>query len=91
MYHPLGFVSPVVIRAKILIQTLWKSKIAWDEPLNEEFHAEWKVIATGLKAASELSVKRCYYQFAITQPSIHCFADASLRAYGALVFIVQGD
>ena len=45
IFDLLGFVSPVVIRAKILIQTLWKSKIAWDEPLNEELHAEWKVIA----------------------------------------------
>ena len=91
IFDPLGFVSLVVIRAKILIQTLWKSKIAWDEPLNEKLHAEWKVITNDLKAASELSVTRCYFQSAITKPSIHCFADASLRAYGAVVFIVQED
>ena len=76
-------------REKILMQTLWKSKIAWDEPLNEELHAEWKIIANDLKAASELSVTRCYCHSSITQPSIHCFADASLRAYGAVLFIVQ--
>ena len=91
IFDPLGFVSPVVIRAKILMQTLWKSKIAWDEPLNEETHAKWKVIANDLKAASELSVTRCYFQSSIAQPSIHCFADASLKAYGAVVFIAQQD
>ena len=91
IFDPLGFVSPVVIRAKILMQTLWKTKIAWDEPLNEELHTEWKVIANDLKAASKHSVTRCYFQSPITQPSIHCFADASLKAYGAVVFIVQQD
>ena len=34
---------------------------------------------------------RCCFQSSITQPSIHCFADTSLRAYGAVVFIVQLD
>ena len=91
IFDPLGFFSPVVIRAKILMQTLWKSKIAWDEPLNKELHAEWKTIANYLKEASELSVTRCYFQSSITQPSIDCFADASLRAYRAVVFIVQQD
>ena len=75
IFDSLGFVSPVVIRAKMLMQTLWKSKIAWNESLNEELHAEWKIIANDLKAASELSVMRCYFQSSITQPSIHCFAD----------------
>ena len=58
IFDPLGFVSPVVIQAKILMQTLWKSKIAWDEPLNEETHAKWKI-------TSELSVTRCYFQSSI--------------------------
>jgi len=91
IFDPLDFVSPVVIRAKILMQTLWKTKIAWDEPLDEELHTEWKVIANDLKAASGHSVTRRYFQSPMTQPSIHCFADASLKAYGAVVFIVQQD
>jgi len=91
IFDPLGFVSPVVIRAKILMQILWKAKIAWDEPLVEELHTQWKVTAIDLKAASDHSVTRCYFQSPITQPSIHCFADASLKAYGAIVFIVQQD
>ena len=73
------------------MQTLWKYKIAWDEPRNEELHDELKIIANDLKAASELSVTRCYFQSSITQPSIHCFADASLRVYGVVVFIVHQD
>jgi len=38
IFNPLGF----FLRAKILIQTFWKPKIAWDEPLDAELHTEWK-------------------------------------------------
>ncbi|XP_011858466.1 PREDICTED: uncharacterized protein LOC105556023 [Vollenhovia emeryi] len=30
---PLGFASPVVIKAKILLQELWLHKLQWDDPL----------------------------------------------------------
>ncbi|XP_011858971.1 PREDICTED: uncharacterized protein LOC105556483, partial [Vollenhovia emeryi] len=33
IFDPLGFVSPIVIRAKMLLQELWLHKINWDEPL----------------------------------------------------------
>lgn len=40
---------------------------------------------------SEISVLRCSFQSSITQPSIHYFADASMKAYEAIVFIAQQD
>ena len=35
IYDPLGLISPVAIRFKILFQELCSSKIAWDEPLSD--------------------------------------------------------
>ena len=35
IYDPLGLISPVVIRFKILFQELCSSKLAWDEPLSD--------------------------------------------------------
>ena len=32
-YGPLGFISPITIRFKMLFQDLCLSKIEWDEPL----------------------------------------------------------
>ena len=88
VFDPLGFIAPVVIRAKLLMQQLWKCKIAWDEPLNEDLQSEWKDIATNLKEATKLSIKRCYSNTLMKQPVIHCFADASQKTYGAVVFLV---
>ena len=31
IFDPLGFVAPVMIRAKILMQKLWQLKITWDD------------------------------------------------------------
>ena len=91
IFDPLRFVAPVVIRAKIFMQKLWECKITWDEPLNEDHQAEWKDIATNLKETTGLSVQRCYFNKPITQPTIHCFADASQRAYHAIMFLTQQD
>ena len=30
VYDPLGWVSPLIVRGKMFIQTLWKEKMGWD-------------------------------------------------------------
>ena len=84
----LGLAALVVIRAKILLQRLWMCKIGWDEPLNEELQKEWKEIAMDLKAVTRFSIRRCYFSTPLIHPIVHCFADASQKAYGAVVFLV---
>ena len=91
IFDPLGFIAPVVMRAKMLMQKLWQLKVTWDEPLNDDLQSEWKNIATDLKNAKQFSVSRCYFNACITHPSIHCFADASQHAYGAIVFLIQDN
>ena len=91
IFDPLGFVAPVVIRAKILMQKLWQMKITWDEPLENDVHAEWRDIATDLKNTTRFTVSRCYFNVCMSHPTVHCFADASQHAYGAIVFLVQDN
>ena len=60
IYDPLGLISPVTLRFKQMFQELCKSKVDWDEPLNDEFCEEWNQIIEKLKEASHLSIRRCY-------------------------------
>jgi hypothetical protein len=48
-YNPLGFLSPVIIRFKVLFQKLCKHKVEWDETLPEEMLQEWKTLVSDLK------------------------------------------
>ena len=90
IFDPLGFIAPVVIRGKILIQKLWQSKVTWDEPLSDDLQIEWKKVAADLNEAKQFTVSRWYFDTHVTHPTLHCFADASQHAYGAIVFFVQG-
>lgn len=38
-FDPLGWLSPVIIRAKIFMQELWSTGLEWDEPLSETLSA----------------------------------------------------
>ncbi len=33
IYDPLGFVTPVTIRAEVILQDLWREQVDWDEPI----------------------------------------------------------
>lgn len=48
IYDPLGLISPVVIRFKILFQELCSSKLAWDEPSSDALRERWRVLLDGL-------------------------------------------
>ena len=90
IFDPIGVLSPVTVRAKILIQKLWQQDIDWDEPLNNAAEQEWLSIATDIQDAITTSIPRQY--LAIDNPTrqavqLHIFADASPKAYGAVAFI----
>ena len=36
LFDALGFLSPVVTRAKILMQSLWIDKLGWDDPVSPQ-------------------------------------------------------
>ena len=87
-FYPLGMLTPVTILAKLFMQQLWQSKLTWDEPLTSELTTEWKCVITDLKQTSSLYVPRQYLKLdANDQLVLHTFVNASLKAYGAVVFI----
>ena len=50
LFDPLGLLSPLSIRGRIFMQSLWKAKVNWDESLSEEY-----VKALTLKSRKSLS------------------------------------
>ncbi|XP_076660353.1 uncharacterized protein LOC143363689 [Halictus rubicundus] len=89
LFDPLGWLSPISIAAKILLQDLWLSGLSWDEPLSELFSERWKQLRFEMERTDRITVPRWIGHRAATSDSIelHGFSDASERAYSAAVFI----
>lgn len=93
-YDPLGFISPVTVKAKLLIQELWQRKLEWDEPLPTELDAKWDDIAQDIQEAGKLVLPRCFFSQVQSKAQpiyLHVFADACPKAYGAAAYISNGN
>ncbi|XP_077258613.1 uncharacterized protein LOC143895418 [Temnothorax americanus] len=82
-----GFASPVVIKAKMLLQELWLHKLQWDEPLPSQFSSRWLIIRKELTSLRKISIPRGYNTWSTSSVEFHGFFDASQLAMAAVVFI----
>ncbi|GFV34212.1 uncharacterized protein TNCV_1924511, partial [Trichonephila clavipes] len=41
VFDPIGFLAPVMIQPKILLQATWKTKEAWDDEVNDEIRKKF--------------------------------------------------
>ena len=90
IYDPIGFLGPVTVRAKILMQELWRQGIAWDEPLPPDLQMKWKELATELETIMSIAIPRQYFPLSSTWPNdveLHVFVDASTKAYGTVAYL----
>lgn len=88
LYDPLGWISPVVVQGKILMQELWKQKLACDEELPPETSMNWKAFFQSLPKLSGVSIPRWnrYHPDNVVNELLG-FADASTKAYAAVVYL----
>ena len=91
VFDPIGIATPVTIRAKMLIQRLWKESVEWDEPLNDSLCQEWSSLFTDSVSVSELTIPRQYYscESKVANAELHLFCDANIKAYGTIAFFVK--
>ena len=94
IFDPLGWVTPVTVRAKILLQEIWQTKLTWDEPLPDMIMDKWIAILADLRELPNLLVPRLYFppsQTGTHIDNLFVFADASTKAYGAIVYLNSGN
>ncbi|XP_031355027.1 uncharacterized protein LOC116179379 [Photinus pyralis] len=88
IYDPLGFMSPFLVRAnKILLQEIWKLKVDWDSTTPDNITNEWLRWCFELKSLKHFSFTRCALEDRNSEVSLHIFADASPKAYGAVAYL----
>ena len=90
VYDPLGFVSPFILSAKILLQDLCRKKLNWDDKIPDEDLQRWKSWLETLPKLEQFSVGRCFKppDFGeVISSQLHYFSDASEVAYGAVAYL----
>ncbi|XP_055604341.1 uncharacterized protein LOC129752591 [Uranotaenia lowii] len=87
IFDPLGLVAPVVVLGKLLMQGVWNEKIDWDEKITTELVPQWEQFCEAINSVGMLRIPRQVVAPMAIRFEIHGFADASLFAYGACVYI----
>ena len=84
VYDPLGFLAPLVLRAKKILQEICNKGVNWDEPLPEEVRPRWERWKRDLLHLDELQTPRCFEPKTLNGKKtyeLHSFADASTSGY----------
>ena len=85
IFDPFGWLAPVIIVIKIIMQDLWKTHLGWDDTLPLELQSKWLNLRSNLKNLESISIPRW---LGISQPyDLYGFADSSSKAYGAVVYV----
>ncbi|GBN92024.1 Dual specificity protein phosphatase 23 [Araneus ventricosus] len=87
LYDLLGFIGPVITKAKMFLQKLWQLKVNWDGELPEPLAKQWTHFVGSLKFIEELHIDRFLLADAIKKTILVGFADDSQAAYGAVVYM----
>lgn len=91
LFDPLGWLAPVIIKAKILIQEAWAAGITWDENLPNAIRDNWAKIKCELPLIEQIEIPRWINTHANTKIQLHGFCDASEDAYAAVIYIRTVD
>lgn len=87
LYDPTNMLAPVIIVAKMFIQTLWLAGLDWDTPLPAPLLAEWLTFRNGLQQLEAIRIQRWLGLRSDIRPYLHGFCDASSKAYAAVIYL----
>lgn len=90
IYDPLGFVAPVVLPAKMILQKLCKEKISWDQEISQHLLHDWSTWLNQLPQISDFQINRCIKPSdfgTIVAAQLNHFSDACENGYGTVSFL----
>uniref|UniRef100_A0A1I7UDU8 Integrase catalytic domain-containing protein n=1 Tax=Caenorhabditis tropicalis TaxID=1561998 RepID=A0A1I7UDU8_9PELO len=88
-FDPLGFVSPIMVPFKRLIQKIWETDVTWKQLIPAELVKDWTKLRYAF-ADRTISVPRPILQdFDVGEIELLVFTDASQDIYAANIYVYQ--
>ncbi|XP_066152186.1 uncharacterized protein, partial [Euwallacea fornicatus] len=91
IFDPLGLIGPALIRAKLIIQALWKLQLEWDQEVPSDMKQCWQEFITQLACLNECQIDRHVMVSNAVHVALYGFSDSSEKAYGACIYIKSVD
>ncbi|XP_049873733.1 uncharacterized protein LOC126372153 isoform X1 [Pectinophora gossypiella] len=87
-FDPMGYASPIIVRAKVILQKIWSANVGWDSPLPENIKNEWLQFIESLNKLEPIYLSRNIPVKQAGKVELIGFADASSKvAYGCCTYL----
>lgn len=60
IFDPLGFIAPLILEGKSILQDLCRNDVGWDDPIPEEVKARWEKWRSELYLLERFALPRCF-------------------------------
>ena len=90
IFDPLGFVAPVLLEGKTILQELCRNNCGWDDPVPDEIQTRWLKWKSELEELQSFATPRCYKPVdfgKVAKAEIHHFSDASFKGCGQCSYL----
>ena len=93
IFDPLGLLVPIVLCAKLFMQECWRLKdekgksTSWDSPVTSKLNSRWCAFLHQLKDMTDIVIPRHLLIDKSREIQLHGFCDASLKGYGACIYL----
>nr|CAI5848727.1 unnamed protein product [Callosobruchus analis] len=68
VFDPPGILAPIVVKAKIILQNIWKLHLGWDESLPLSLHMEWQNIYNSLARINDNFTDSLMHEKGLLEP-----------------------
>ena len=90
IYDPNGYIAPVTLKGKQILQQMCRDKLDWDNPVPEYLHPQWEKWRKEIIELEKLEIQRCFKpnDFGpVKAAEMHYFSDASMEGYGQCSYL----